>query len=907
VAEPASIAARDVLAQQLDCFSMAALQQMARNLGLKQTPKQRIPLLNALCNVIGSPAHLRILEVRLSPLQRSLLEILPVRLGEFTLQPLRAILIERGINGQPALDALQGLFAHGCLLPTQPVFGTQKLGLNLGEYNFIGHHLQYRLAPTLVQWIREHPSIDPRFPAADPPPAVHSSSLLELQRALLVTTSELSRRPLRLTTTGLLNRTDLARLVKALAVASGQPAPKGASPPIPALLWFAIAIARAAGLLCEVQDSQLETDESAAEFYRQPIEQQLRALFNAWIDCQCHELAFVSTLTTLWGSVAEPWVTERRESLYGTPHLDRLRTARSVVFTALIEGIQAEPDRWYAVEDLARAVMSHYPEILFTRTPYDPYYGFSPYSFGFGGGRQQPRPYPGLYRAPAPGSDRPVMSPERQLFMETDWLEVEGAYVRQLVGESMRWLGLVEVDQPPPGQPPTRFHLTDLGLHLFFNRPLSDTATEVAPGHAIVQPNFEVVIPDAASSLGLIAQLDSFAERRTLDRAAIYVLTPEALVRGLDQSWTGDRILQTLESAAGSPLPQNVRFSLEEWVARYEAVSVHEAGSLLEADSPEQLDGWLADRKLAPMLGRRLGPRTILIPARHHDLAVNRIAGISSSLRRVDYAHPPTGVLTLHDPDRLAVPPAHAEPYLDHRLRTFADPYVIPSEAKDPSSVTPPGVSGAPPLKELLPLPAGERVGEKGVAPSEEETVGPEDPEPEAPPLPANAVLYHLTQASVTRAAASGLTSTAILDFLALAAGQPVPTDMRVRILGWGNAISAYSAESIVAVSLPTESPNWLELRKIPALRRLLRAVPTKELALVPADKLDVLVEALRERGIEVRRRQVSVHLAADDPYTNLRTAFEAFGRPEVAAEHVQNWADAELRKQNRQNRRYGW
>jgi hypothetical protein len=858
VAEPASIAARDVLAQQLDCFSMAALQQMARNLGLKQTPKQRIPLLNALCDVVGTPAHFRILETQLSPLQRTLLELLPVRLGTFTLHHLAAVLTERGITGQPAVDALRGLLAHACFVPLEPPYGPQKIGLNLGEYGFTGHQLHYDLVPNLLEWVRSHPSSDPSFTAADAPLQVRGSGLLELQRALLVITGELSRRPLRLTTTGLLNKTDLVRLTKAVAVASGQAAPKGANAPIPPLVWFTVAVAHQAGLVAEVPGG-LQTVSDAPEFYRRPVAEQLVHLFSGWMSCHCNEFAFVSTVQIHYSHLGDPWITVH-ESAFGANPTYHLESARALTVAALIEGVHWDPDRWYALDDLARYVFSQYPDILFSRGGYDSYYS-SPFGYAYNYGRgtgKIRRPYPGLYRAAPPEEGIPFIRPELQLFMDTDWMEVEGAYVRQMVAEAMRWLGLIEVDEPPPGEQPTRFHLTELGQHILLDQPLAEPAAEPATGHAIVQPNYEVVVTDAAASLGLIAQLDAFAERRTLDRAAIYVLTAEALIRGLDQGWTGEQILRTLETAAGSPLPQNVRFSLMEWIARYEAVSVHEAATLLEADSPEQLEAWLADPDLAPLLGSRLGSSTLLVPARHRDQVADRLLSLTPTYRQVDYAYPPSGILTLHDPDQLAISPDHLEPYLDYRLRTFADSLVIRSEPREPSSV----------------------------------------------PAPTEPITYHLTQESVHRAIAEGFTPATILDFLARAAGKAIPPDMRIRILGWGGAIPAVTAESVVAVGLPPDGPTWPELRKIRVIRRLLRGIPSKELALVPADQLDALTEVLTERGIELRPGQVSLAPPEDDPQTTLHDAFLAFGNPELALELVDGWARAEIRKQNR---RYGW
>ena len=64
------------------------------------------------------------------------------------------------------------------------------------------------------------------------------------------------------------------------------------------------------------------------------------------------------------------------------------------------------------------------------------------------------------------------------------------------------------------------------------------------------------------------------------DRAATYQLTQEALVRGFDRGWTGAHILESLESAAGVSLPQNVAYTLREWTTLYEALTVRDGEPL---------------------------------------------------------------------------------------------------------------------------------------------------------------------------------------------------------------------------------------------------------------------------------------------------------------------------------------
>jgi len=810
----------EFIAQSLDWFSQAALKSMCSSLGIKPAPAQRPAIIGALAGIIGTPAHPQILDVRLSDEMRSLLGTLPVRTTAFPLRHLLSVLKQRGTTGAGANKVVHDILRYGCLMPGAPPVGASKLGINVGEYNFTGMHLEYVLTPGLEEWAERQSEFEVK-PLADAPPGeVIGSGLLELQRMLFVLTAEAARQPIRLTNAGTPNRNDLSRLLKSVKL-PGVPASGREPPP---LLWLALAIGAAAQLF-DTSEGDLRPKENLAEFFQRPIEEQLAYLIEGWRLGVFNDFAFVPTLSFGTGRASEPWL---HSSMFGYSYgldLESMANARTLICAMLDESLEAAPDAWYSLDDFATALFQHVPEILFPRVSDHDLY--ASYYYGYNS-RPVYRPqYPGVYRIGVDGKRKQSYPEGDPLYMDTDWPEVEGAFIRQVLGESMRWLGLVEVDRPADGSRSTRFHLTPLGQHFILGQPLPNLDAGGAAVRVIVQPSFEVVVVDAASNWSLLAQFDQFAERRSLDRAATYHLSQAALVQGMDRGWTGQRILETLERANGNPLPQNVRYSLQEWIGRYEALSVREHATVLEADSERQLDQWLDDPNFAPLLGHRLGPTAVLVPKEH----VERLLGRPlkrASVRSIDYSVPLEKILALHEPDVIEMPKGQADPYLAFRLGQFS----VREEATD------------------------------------------------------EATRYRITAESVAQAAREGLVPSQILEFLAAASPKRVPVDMSTRIRGWGGAVSPVQSEALVAVVLQNDRPDWSDLRRIKAIGRLIRAAPTLKLALVAPDDLEALREELAVRGIEVQAGQIPED--TPDRVALLKRALDAFGSSEEAVKQLE-------------------
>jgi hypothetical protein len=90
-------------------------------------------------------------------------------------------------------------------------------------------------------------------------------------------------------------------------------------------------------------------------------------------------------------------------------------------------------------------------------------------------------------------------------------------------------------------------------------------------GHIVVNPDFEVVLFPDQRSHDLIYQLDRFCDREFTDSLYHYRISPTSLHRGLSEGVTLKELLELLTERSRTPLPQNVRYSLESWAGDYAA------------------------------------------------------------------------------------------------------------------------------------------------------------------------------------------------------------------------------------------------------------------------------------------------------------------------------------------------
>jgi hypothetical protein len=782
--------ARGEIERGLEQFSHAALKKIAQTLGIASIFGDA-GYLGALAAYIGTPRHHAVLDGRLPNELWSLLALLPVQTGPFRARVLLVALENRGISPGDALAKIAKLMTYGCLLPVEGIAGTQRLGVDTNSLRTWVSSLRLVVPDAVRDWPTQRQPGSPRLASVEAPATVVRPELEELQRAVYILLAEAAAKPIRLTLKRAPYKAEITRLATALAgspTASARGAKRKVETPVPPILWFALAALHGTRLL-EERNQELQPGGDVGEFLGAPVADQVRRLLRGWRFGLFDDFTRIPTLShpTFDGygeSGRVPWfVNDEWDG--DTPGQDKLAWARSLICTAVRITLSQAPDAWHRIDDLANMIYTDDPEILFESV--SDYELLNPRGTTlYGPDTAVPAPYFGIARAPGAAK----ADGSRALIRGHDWPEVEGAFVRQVIGESLRWLGLVEVG--PDAQRPEVFRLTELGRHLLLDQPLT---ASLPPGAAqvIVQPNFEVVVVDALANAPLLARLNDFAERRSFDRAATYRLTQEALLRGLDHGWTGPRILELLESITNGPIPQNVRFTIQEWVHRYERISVREQATILEADNAAQIERWLADRTLAPLLGRRLGPTTVLLPANNATAVARRVQQTTKQLQTIDYGQPRKHAFRVLDPDRIEVDAV--DPYLDYQLRAFSR--------------------------------------------REEQADG--------------TLAYRISRESVGAANRAGRRGPDLVNFLNRVGGSPLPSDFIVRLLGWSGAVAPVTFEPLLVVYLPDEVVDWDIVGDIPALTPLIREYLSPTLALVAPGDLETLRAELAARGVELQ------------------------------------------------------
>lgn len=801
----ADIDIQSTIRRRLDLLSKPALRAVAEALRFGKAGADA----HAIAAVIGSPAHREILEWRLTAVEWQLLGLLPVQMGPFQVLTLIRALRRQGFDVEASLGVVENLLVCAAILPISQRRTQAKLSINRTEIRAWAHEIWLEPAPGVEGWVRERVGAEASLQPAEAPTYIYESALPEFRRFAFLMLAEARQKPIRLTSFGTPNKTDLRRVASAL----GAFGPDGnlQRQSIPSIVYLVLATLLAARLL-QAEYSGLTPADEAPAFFTEPPERQAERLFHAWGTCRFDELVSVPTLAM--GSESEdPWV--RADRAYSQPTDIQITRARAAIVYAISRLIGAQPEAWYRIDELAEFIREQYPDLLFDGGVDDYRLLYDYDRVGRYGEATKRLRYPGVIRRRPAGES--LSNPQTALYQDSDWMEVEGAFIRQVLAGPMRYLGLTEVG--PGFEKPDRFRLTKIGRAALLGISLLQDEDTPDAGRAVVQPNFEVIVLDAAANFRLLARLDVFAERKSLDRAATYLLTQPAFLRALDQGWSGEEILAELESANRAPLPQNVRYSLEQWLELYLSVTVRSMASVLEVDSPEQLDRMFADSRLQSLLGERLGPATALIPSEHLQevLAAAQDAG---GLRFFDLESERIDAIQIRAPDTIDVSDSADEPFLRYRLGAFADTIESP----------------------------GDRLS------------------------------YRMTPETVARAVNYGWTGQQLAMSLEEMSDSDLPAEFLVRLLGWSRAVPALPTEALVAVEAAGDGLDWDLLRKIPAIDVLVRSGLSRTVVLIGAGQMETLRDELALRGIDLQVGPLGgMALNAVIPESALRAALDRY------------------------------
>ena len=148
-------------------------------------------------------------------------------------------------------------------------------------------------------------------------------------------------------------------------------------------------------------------------------------------------------------------------------------------------------------------------------------------------------------------------------------------------------------------------------------------------GHIMLQADLTAVapgplVPELARELSLAADVESTGG------ATVYRFSAGSVRRALDAGKTGEDLLTMLEKRSRTPVPQPLRYVIEDVARRHGRIRVGAASAYIRCDDPAVLAEIAADRRAEALRLRRLAP-TVLTSA-------SRPGEVLAVLRRLGYA-----------------------------------------------------------------------------------------------------------------------------------------------------------------------------------------------------------------------------------------------------------------------------
>ncbi|TMD88719.1 MAG: hypothetical protein E6I79_10115 [Chloroflexi bacterium] len=212
--------------------------------------------------------------------------------------------------------------------------------------------------------------------------------------------------------------------------------------------------------------------------------------------------------------------------------------------------------------------------------------------------------------------------------LRSKWDSSEGEYYIGLLSSSLYEFGLVslgyegqELSQTHEGKNPVAFMVTDLGSAVLSTQNKAKATahtthpTDSSPSQAngtrslVLQPNFELLL--LHTDMPTLYSLLPFAQVDQVNMVSRLTLTRNSLLRGMEAGLDIEKILHILAEGSQKEVPQNVAYTLRDWVKQYKDVKISQV-MLFEVSSEAAADEILASRNLQKYHLRKLGP-TLLI------------------------------------------------------------------------------------------------------------------------------------------------------------------------------------------------------------------------------------------------------------------------------------------------------
>jgi Helicase conserved C-terminal domain len=633
--------------QILDWYNLNSLKSIA---SARSVPNKgsRAVILDALTKVLWDPKEVEQILPTLSPAQHTTLQRAK-HYGGRRLRPdhLQSQLEADGIaDAQKVINSLLrlGFFVYEARGSTQ--WDIWPNGTTNGYYYYYQPPL-LRLAPVVAERVTIPADLGrlPLVPWTEPLPTVQESTFSTLQRDLYQFLQYLRENRVKLLKSGLLSKRDFTRINQSLS--EPDDLTHVATFDETFRLFFLDLLLQYAGLRYESGGMLLPTA-AADDFFQKSEPEQARLLLQAWLrSVEWNEFALI------------PWIVKVDYETYGAtdiPTHDRLPQARQDILALLDR--ERPVGQWITLPSLIASMERYKIGFLIPNRQSQR----SGYRFG-GAKEEDDEPlYAGFRRRDGQYHER--------FSKKLHWALVEGGFIATVLQWSLRWLGIVRLGSDT--EKIVAFQVTDLGAAALGWTDASAWAPAATTRALIVQPNFEIIAMLESAGLGLLAELDRFAERLKLDKAALYRLTRESVCRGLQAGMTREQIEETLRERSGMPLPQNVEFTLREWEELFNRIRIRKRVLLLEADTESELEKRLAD--LGQPHAHRVSATSALIDAPAARKLVQWGKGPGRRVALYNYAEPTASTFKFVDAREIEVRSTGRSPLLEHRLARLAVP-----------------------------------------------------------------------------------------------------------------------------------------------------------------------------------------------------------------------------------------
>ncbi|GHO93078.1 hypothetical protein KSF_031260 [Reticulibacter mediterranei] len=218
--------------------------------------------------------------------------------------------------------------------------------------------------------------------------------------------------------------------------------------------------------------------------------------------------------------------------------------------------------------------------------------------------------------------------------LHKNWLTCEGEIYTGMLSSTLHELGLISIGyfnekDTKRSHNPDAFQITAFGANIFSL--IQKPTTSYVPSEnnhrtLIVQPNFELLLlePDFPTLYKILP----FAQVQQIDVASRLTLTRASVQRAIDRGIKINDILATLEENSQKELPQNVVYTLKDWVKDYKEVLISQV-YLLEVDSEEVADSICHASKLNKQFSdeelRKIAPCIIAVDSSINLLSLKRL------------------------------------------------------------------------------------------------------------------------------------------------------------------------------------------------------------------------------------------------------------------------------------------